>query len=145
LRHRHRGVSNPPGSGRDSSPVQTGGVAHAPTPSVTPAGCVRCAAQNAALVGLTLTLLIVGVERLATAAFADRSSSSTRFDWQLSVPELRQPPLFVAAPLAASAVPSRSLKTRVRRRSGNRDVPPPKCHQDLPVLWCRPYGGRRRN
>ena len=31
--------------------------------------------------------------------------------------------------------PSRSLKTRAGRRSGNRAGPPPKCHQDLIVLW----------
>jgi len=66
----------------------------------------------------------------------DTDSSIIGFDGQLGVPELRQPPLFVAAPLAASAVPSRSLKTKVVRRSGNRTGPPQKCHQDLTVLWC---------
>jgi len=66
----------------------------------------------------------------------DTGRSTTGFDEQLRVPELRQPPLFVAAPLAASAVPSRSLKTRVVSRSGNRTGTPQKCHQDLTVSWC---------
>ena len=80
------------------------GVAHAPAPSVTPAKCVSCAAQNAAPVVLPLSLQVVGVERLAREAVTDTDSSTAGFDQQLSVPELRQSPRIVAAPLAASAV-----------------------------------------
>jgi hypothetical protein len=71
---------------------------------VTPAKCVSCAARNAALVVLPLNLQVVGVERLAGKALTDTGSSTTDFDEQLGVTELRQPPLFVAAPVAASAV-----------------------------------------
>ena len=80
LRHRHRGVSNPPGRPRDGSRPQNRGVAHAPAPSVTPAKCVSCAAQNAALVVLPLSLQVVGVERLAREALADTGSSTIGFD-----------------------------------------------------------------
>ena len=47
---------------------------------MTPAKCVSCAAQNAALVVLPLSLQVVGVERLATAAIADAGSSRIGFD-----------------------------------------------------------------
>jgi hypothetical protein len=47
---------------------------------VTPAKCVSCAAQNAALVALPLGLQVVGVERLATSGFADAGSSAIGFD-----------------------------------------------------------------
>jgi hypothetical protein len=60
-----------------------------------------CAAQDAALGVLLLSLQVVDVKRLAKAAIANTGSSSIGFDRQLSVPELRQPSLFVAAPLAA--------------------------------------------
>jgi hypothetical protein len=75
-----------------------------PAPSVTPAKCVSCAAQNAALVVLPLNLQVVGVQRLAREALADTGLATADFDEQHRVTELRQPPLFVAAPLAASAV-----------------------------------------
>jgi hypothetical protein len=84
---------------------------------VTPAKCVSSAAQNAALVVLPLRLQVVDVERLARAAIADTGSSSIGFVWHLSDPELRQPPLFVAAPLAASAVSESESETRVGKRS----------------------------
>jgi hypothetical protein len=101
---------------------------------VTPAKCVSRAAQNAALGVLLLSLQVVRVEKLAKAAIADTGPSSIGFDRHLSVPERRQPPLFVAAPLAASAVSESESETRVGRRSGNRDGLPPKCHRDLTVL-----------
>ena len=91
-----------PASGRQRP--QNRGVAHAPAASVTPAKCVSCAAQNAALVVGALSLQVVDVDRLAREALTDTGSSTTCFGEQLSFPELRQPPLFVAAPLAASAV-----------------------------------------
>jgi hypothetical protein len=91
-----------PASGRQW--VRNRGVAHAPAPSVTPAKCVSCAAQNAALVVLPLNLQVVGVQRLAREALADTGLATADFDEQHRVTELRQPPLFVAAPLAASAV-----------------------------------------
>lgn len=47
---------------------------------------------------------VVGVERLAGEDFGDTASSAIVFDRQLSVRALRQPPPFVAAPLAASSV-----------------------------------------
>jgi hypothetical protein len=47
---------------------------------VTAAKCVSCAAQNAALVDLPVSLQVVDVERLATAAYADAGSSSIGFD-----------------------------------------------------------------
>lgn len=62
-----------PASGRQSAPNR--GVTHAPAPSVTSAKCVSCAAQNAALAALPLSLQVVGVERLATSGFADAGSS----------------------------------------------------------------------
>ena len=67
-----------PASGRTGP--QNRGVAHAPAPSVTPAKCVSCAAQNAALVVLPLSLQVVGVERLAREALADTGSSTIGFD-----------------------------------------------------------------
>ena len=75
-----RGREQPsaPASGRQSAPNR--GVADAPAPSVTSAKCVSCAAQNAALVALPLTLQVVGVERLATSGFADAGSSAIGFD-----------------------------------------------------------------
>ena len=94
-----------PASGRQSAPNR--GVAHAPAPSVTSPKCVPCAAQNAALVVLPLSSQVVSVERLARGALAATGLSTTDFDGQLRAPEVRQPPLFVAAPLAASAVPIR--------------------------------------
>ena len=78
-RHRHRGVSNPR-AGLGTDKPQNRGVAHAPAPSVTPAKCVSCAAQNAALVVLPLSLQVVGVERLAREALADTGSSTIGFD-----------------------------------------------------------------
>jgi hypothetical protein len=65
-----------PASGWQSAPNR--GVAHAPAPSVTAAKCVSCAAQNAALVALPLSLQVVGVDGLATAGFADAGSSVHR-------------------------------------------------------------------
>jgi len=106
------GREQPPGSTPGQDRPQYRGVAHAPAPSVTPAKCLSCAAQNAALGVRFLSLQLVGVERLATAAFADTGSSTIGFDWQFSVPELRQPPLFVAAPLAASAVSESESKNQ---------------------------------
>ena len=102
-----------PASGRQSA--QNRGVAHAPAPSVTSAKCVSCAAQNAALVVLPLSLQLVGVERLARGALADTGSSTIGFDGQLSAPKVRQPPLFVAA-LAASAIPTWMLRPRSKRQ-----------------------------
>ena len=99
---------------------------------------MRFAAQNAALGVLFLGLQLVGVERLATTAFAGARSSTTGFVSQLGVPELRQPPLFVAAPLAASAVSKSESETREGKAHGKRTDPRPKCHQDLTV-------GRRRS
>ena len=66
-----------------------------------------CAAQNAALALLLLSSQVVGVEKLARGALADTCSSTIGIDGQLRALEVRQPPLFVAAPLAASAVPIR--------------------------------------
>ena len=108
------GREQPPGPSSGQDKPQNRGVAHAPTPSVTPAKCLSCAAQNAALVVLPLSLQVVGVERLAREALTDTGSSTNGCDSQLSVPELRQPPLFVAAPLAASAVPHRPHSPRLR-------------------------------
>ena len=79
LRHRHRGVSNPPGRPRDGSRRRTGGLLTPPLISDA-AKCVSCAAQNAALVVLPLSLQVVGVERLARKAFADTGSSTIGFD-----------------------------------------------------------------
>jgi hypothetical protein len=121
-----------PASGRQSA--QNRGVAHAPTPSVTPAKCVSRAAQNAALVVRPLSLQGVGGERLASEALTDIGSSTTALDEQLSAPELRQPPLFVAAPLAASAVSQGESENHGGRRSENRASLPPKSHQDLTVV-----------
>lgn len=59
--------------------AETGGVAHAPAPSVTLAKWVSCAAQNAALVVLPIGLQVVGVDRLARKAVADTGSSTNRF------------------------------------------------------------------
>jgi hypothetical protein len=64
-----------PASGRQST--LNGGLL---TPSVTPAKCISCAAQNAALGALLLSLQVVGVERIAKAAFADTSSSTIGSD-----------------------------------------------------------------
>ena len=52
LRHRHRGVSNPPGRASGRRAPQNRGVAHAPAPSVTSAKRISCAAQIAAFVVL---------------------------------------------------------------------------------------------
>jgi hypothetical protein len=46
---------------------------------VTPAKCVSCAAQNAALVDLPLSLQVVRVEKLAREALADTGSSIIGF------------------------------------------------------------------
>jgi len=78
--HRHRGVSNPPGPASGRQSAQDRGGAHAPAPSETPAQRVSCAAQNAALVDLPLSLQVVGVERVAREALADTDSSIIGFD-----------------------------------------------------------------
>ena len=123
-----------PASGRQSAPNR--GVAHAPALSATSAKCVSCAAQNAPLVVLSLNLQVVGVERLARATLIDTGPSTTGFDEQLSVTELRQPPLFVAAPLAASAVSKSEADNQGGKALRNRAGPSRKCHQDLTVRWC---------
>jgi hypothetical protein len=79
LRHQQRGVSNPPGRPRDRTGGKSGGLL-TPAPSVTPAKCVSCAAQNAALVVLPRSLAVVGVERLAREAFAVSGSPIIGFD-----------------------------------------------------------------
>jgi hypothetical protein len=84
---------------------------------------------------LPLSSQLVSVVKLAREALTETGSSTTGFDEQLSVTELRQPLLFVAAPLAASAVSKSRLTTRVGRRSGSRAHPPRKCHQDVTVYW----------
>jgi hypothetical protein len=94
-----------PASGRQW--VRNRGVAHAPAPSVTPAKCVSCAAQNAALVVLPLNLQVVNHRSLSRP------------------PSRRQP------------FQSRRLKTRAGRRSENRVGRPPKYRQDLTVSSCR--------
>ena len=91
-RHRHRGVSNPPGRPRDGMAVKVVGVAHAPAPSVPPAKCVSCAAQNAALDVLPLNLSDRGFGRLAPNR-SDRAATRR--------PEGEHP----ARPLAPPTVP----------------------------------------
>ncbi len=122
-----------PASGRQWA--QNRGVAHAPAPSVTPAKCVSCAAQNAALVVLPLNLHVVGMERLAREALTDTGPSTTGFNEQLSVLEVRQPPLFVAAPLAASPISESEADNQGRKALRQPCRPARKCHQDLTVYW----------
>ena len=105
-------MSNPPDRPLDGKPRKTGGLLTPPAPSATPANCISCAAQNAARVILPLGFEVVGVERLAREALADTGSSIIGVDCQLSAPDLGQPPLFVTAPLAASAVSELELKPR---------------------------------
>ena len=123
-----------PASGRQSA--RNRGVAHAPVPPVTPAKCVSCAAQNAALVcsasqhasrrlwrdlrempsGHPVHRPMVSTNNLAFSKCANHRSLSR-------LPSRRQPFL------------SRRLTTRVGRRSGNRAGPAQKCHQDLTAYW----------
>jgi hypothetical protein len=56
------------------------------------------------------------MERFAREDFADTASPASVVDLQLSVPEPRQPPPFVAAPLAASAVPPSTATNRAKRQ-----------------------------
>jgi hypothetical protein len=74
------GREQPSGRASGRQWVQNRGVVHAPAPSVTPAKYVSCAAKAPALVVLPFSLQVVGVERLATAAFADTGSSTIGFD-----------------------------------------------------------------
>jgi hypothetical protein len=134
LRHGHRGASNPPGRPQDRTGRNIGGCSR--PRSISDAAQVgSCAAQNAALVFLLLRSQGIGVERLARGALADTGPSTIGFDGQPGAPEVRQPPLFVAAPLAASAVPiksrdqseksaEKSLKLSRRLASNSQRLPP---------------------
>ena len=128
------GASATPGTALGRHRRKRWGVADAPALSVTSAKCVWCAAQNAALVVLPLNLQLVAVERVATR-IPRGPGSRPPVSTQPSVPELRQPPRFVAAPLAASAVSESEAENQGGMRSGNRSAPPPTCHQDLTVSW----------
>lgn len=54
----------------------------------------------------------ISSQRATAVSFADTASSAVVFDCQLSVPEPRQRPPSVAAPLAASAVPDYTVPTQ---------------------------------
>ena len=97
-------MSNPPGPASGQDRPKNRGVADAPAPTLTLPKWVRAAAQNAALALLLLSSQVVGVARLARGALADTGSSTIGINGQLSALEVRQPPLFVVAPLAASAI-----------------------------------------
>ena len=77
----------------------------------------------------------VSTEGLREQALTEPVPSTTGFDERLSVTELRQPPLFVAAPLAASAVSASEADNQggkaLRRRAGL----PLKCRKNLIPLW----------
>jgi hypothetical protein len=152
LGFRQRFATPTPGREQPSGPASgrhgplNRGVAHAPALSVTPAKCVSCAAQNAALVVLPLRVQVVGMERLAREALADTGSSIIGFDRQLSVPELRQPPLFVAAPLPASAVSESSSENQggkaLRKPRRSTSEMPPGSHRFVAQVFARRRGAR---
>ena len=84
-RHRHLGVSNPPGRPRDGG-CEKPGVPHAPAPSATLAKCVSRAAQNAALLVLPFSLQVVRCKETC-----ERSPRGHRFTDQLPTDNLAFP------------------------------------------------------
>ena len=100
-------MSNPPGRPRDGKAAKKGGCSR-PRSSVTPAKCVSCAAKNAvrassARPASTATIPFV-VRHLKQSIVAAVGFESRRRETRCRHLETRQPPRFVAAPLAASAV-----------------------------------------
>ena len=72
-----RGREQPPGPASGRQRPQKRGVR--PPPSVTPAKCVSCAAQNAALVVLLRSLQVVSVRDLRETVLPDIGSSTIAF------------------------------------------------------------------
>ena len=121
ITHRFRWQFAPPAPGREqpSGPasgrqrVQNRGVAHAPALSATPAKCVSCAAQNAALVVLPLSLQVVGVERLPgerSRTLINRPPVSTN---NLALPNCANHRSLSRPPSRRQPFHSWNLKTRV--------------------------------
>ena len=79
LRHRHRGVSNPPGRPRAGQAEESGGCSR-PRSISDAAEVGLCAAQTAAPVVLPLSSQVVGAERLASGVLADTGSKTIGFD-----------------------------------------------------------------
>ncbi len=119
------GREQPSGTTSGRLSRQTRGVAHAPAPSVTPAKCVSCAAQNAALRVRLLSVQVVSVERLAKAAFRKPVHRPSVLTDNLAFPNCANHRSLSRPPSRRQPFPSRNLKTRVKRRSENHGESPP--------------------